>query len=151
MKNPQTLAEKLYNQFPSAKLKSIKDYSCCALTFMWCIGYDPEDTEAIIVVGQMIDKGIIDPDCTVYWDKVSRFISGRGCSIEKVNINSISKIKERTPVKYEYKNKSNGKTYSHWVGVQNGRVAFNPLETSQCVIQGHPVEMRKLTFIGGEK
>lgn len=140
MKHPQTVAEQLYVQFPSAKLKSVKDYSCCVLTFMWCMGYDPEDTEALIVVGQMLDKGIIDPDCTVYWDKVSRFISGRGCSIEKVNINSISKIKERTPVKYSY----NGK--SHWVGVEKGKIKFNALETSVCVNKGKPTEARILHF-----
>ena len=145
MKNPQTLAEKIYVTFPSAKMKSIKDYACCAFTFMWCMGYEPDDIEAIITVGRMLDKGIIDCDCCVYWNKVSLFLTGRGCDIEKKNISTLKGIKERTPVRYEYTDK-NGKKHSHWIGAENGRIKFNSLEVSQCVLQGHPVEMRKLIF-----
>ena len=143
MKNPQTLAEKLYVQFPTPKLKSIKENACCAFTFMWCMGYEPDDAEAIITVGKMIDKGILDQDCTVYWDKMSRFISGRGCSKENVDITTIKGIKERTPVRYVYTDK-NGKKHGHWVGVENGKIKFNSLESSESVKQGKPTEMRVL-------
>lgn len=145
MKNPQTLAEKLYQQFPTLKLKSIKNYACCAFTMMWCLGIEPDDAEAIITVGKMIDKGIIDSDCTVYWDRVSKYLSGRNCSVEKVDIKSIKKIKDRTPVKYEYVDE-NGKTHGHWVGVENGEITFNPLQSSVCVAIGKPVTCRILSF-----
>ena len=151
MKHPQTLAEKLYVQFPTSKLKSIKEYACCAFTFMWCMGIESDDAEAILTVGSLLDKGILDPDCTVYWDKMSRHLTGRGCNKQNKDITTIKGIKERTPVKYEYINKSNGKKYSHWVGVENGRIRFNSMEVSQCVLQGKPVEARILQFTGEEK
>ena len=153
MKNPQTLAEKLYVQFPTAKLKSIKDYSCCALTMMWCCGYEPDDIEALLTVGRMLDKGVLDPDCTVYWDKMSRYLTGRGCNIEKVNIKTISKIKERTPVYFERTYLDSGgstRKIGHWIGVEKGKIKFNALEDSLCVKEGKPTMARILHFTGDE-
>ena len=152
MKNPQSLAEKLYVAFPSAKLKTVKDNSCCVLTFMWCMGYDPDDVEAIITVSKMLDKGVIDVDCCVYWSKVSKYLTGRDCWVEKPKIKSIAKIKERTPVYYQRTFvDENGvtKTKGHWVGVEKGKIRFNALEHSLCVEQGKPVEARILHFEGG--
>ena len=123
------------------KLKSIKDYACCAFTLMWCLGYEPDDTEAILTVGRMIDKGVLDSDCTVYWGACIDYLSERKCRVEFIDITGkkqIEKIKERTPVKYEY----NGK--GHWVGVENGKIKFNPLEHSVCVEKGKPVTSRVL-------
>ena len=138
MKHPQTLAERLYQQFPTAKLKSIKEYACCAFTLMWCLGYEPEDAEAILTVGYMLDKGVIDVDCTVYWEKAAQYLSGRKLKVEFKDSTTIKGIKDRSPVKYTY----NGK--SHWVGVENGRIKFNSLESSVCVSKGKPVTMRAL-------
>ena len=149
MKHPQTLAEKIYQQFPSAKLKTVKDNSCCVLTFMWCMGYEPDDIDAILTVGRMLDKGVIDVDCCVYWNKVSLFLTGRGCDIEKVNIKSIDKIKERTPVYYERTYTDEGgavRKKGHWVGVENGSIGFNSLEESLTVAYGKPVTMRVIKF-----
>lgn len=145
MKTPQTLAEELYKQFPQTKLKSIMQYACCAFTMMWCMGIEPDDAEAVITVGRMIDAEVIDADCTVYWDKVARFLSGRGCSIEKKEINSIKDIKERTPVRFDYQGKS------HWVGVEKGKIKFNSLKSSNCVAKGKPTQARILHFTGGTK
>lgn len=153
MKHPQSLAEKLYNAFPSKKLEAIKECCCCITTFMWCLGYDPEDLEALITVSNLMNKNIIDKECTVYWDKVSRHFTGRGCWVEKPQIKSISKIKERTPVYYERSYiDENGevKKKGHWVGVEKGKIRFNSLEKSLCVEQGKPVEMRVLHFSGEE-
>lgn len=148
MKHPQTLAEQIYQQFPTMKLKSIKDYACCAFTLMWTLHVEPDDAEAILTVGRMMDKGAIDVDCTVYWDKAARFLTGKGVAVQFVDITDpkeLKKIKERTPVKFSY----NGK--SHWVGVENGRVKFNALEKSLCVTKGKPVTARILTITGGTK
>lgn len=154
MKHPQTLAEKLYQQFPTAKLREIKDNACCAFTFMWVLGYEPDDAEAIITVGRMIDAKVLDPDCTVYWDKVSRYLTGRGCSKENAKITSIKNIKKRTPVYYErtYIDENGQKRKKgHWVGVENGKIGFNSIEHSLCVEQGKPTEARILTFTGETK
>ena len=148
MKNPQTLAEKLYQQFPTLKLKSIKDYACCAFTLMWCLGYEPDDVEAVLTVGYMIDKRVIDTDCTVYWSQAAEYLAGRKLTVEFKDITDpkeIKTIKDRTPVKFSY----NGK--SHWVGVENGKVKFNSLEKSVCVDKGKPVTMRILKLSGGAK
>ena len=145
MKNPQTLAEELYKQFPTLKLKSIMQYACCAFTFLWCMGIEDDDAQAIITVGKMIDAGVIDADCTVYWDKMAKFISGRNCAVDKVEITSIAKIKDRTPVRYDYSGKS------HWVGVEKGKIVFNSLKSSNCVAKGKPTQARILHFSGGTK
>lgn len=148
MKHPQTLAEQIYQQFPTLKLKSIKDYACCAFTLMWTLHIEPDDAQAILTVGRMMDKGAIDVDCTVYWDKAARFLTGKGVGVQFVDITDpkeIKKIKDRTPVKFSY----NGK--SHWVGVENGRVKFNALEKSLCVEKGKPVTMRIIKTDGGTK
>ena len=144
MKHPQALAEKLYQQFPTIKLKMIKDCACCAFTFMWCLGVETDDADAIITVGRMIDKCVLDPDCTVYWSKVSEYLTGRKCSVEFVDIKDkkqLKKIKNRTPVKFEY----NGK--AHWIGIEKGKVAFNSLESSLCVDKGKPTTARIITFL----
>ena len=101
MKNPQTLAEKLYQQFPTMKLKSIKDYACCAFTLMWALGEEPDDAQAVLDVGRMIDKGAIDVDCTVYWDKAARFLTGKGLAVEFRDIKDLKEIKN-IPVTIDY-------------------------------------------------
>lgn len=148
MKNPQTLAEKLYQQFPTMKLKSIKDYACCAFTLMWALGEEPDDAQAVLDVGRMMDKGAIDVDCTVYWDKAARFLTGKGLAVEFRDIKDLKEIKNipgRIPVKFSY----NGK--SHWVGVEGGKVKFNALEKSICVANGKPVTARILKINGGKQ
>jgi len=138
MKNPQTVAEKLYTQFPSSKLKSIKDYGCCAFVLMWCLELNPDDPEAILTLGRMMDKGVIGQDCTVYWNEASKYLVNKSVKVEFQDIKTIKNIKARTPVRYDY----NGK--SHWVGVENGKVKFNSLEVSQCVKLGKPSTARIL-------
>ena len=148
MKNPQTLAEKLYVYFPSLQLKSIKDYACCAFTLMWCLKLDPDDATAIMAVADMIEHRALDVDCTVYWAKAAEYLTGQKLTVEFKDIKDakeIKQFKERTPVKYSY----NGK--SHWVGVENGKVKFNALERSLCVEKGKPVTARILHITGGNK
>ena len=139
MKHPQTLAIELFNHFPCQNLKIIKDNSCCALVLMWCLGIEAEDIAAIETVDDLLKKGAVKEDCTVKWAECIKALSGRELeSIDFVDIKYIFHIKERTPVRYDY----NGK--SHWVGVENGKIAFNPLERSACVDMGKPAAMRVL-------
>ena len=143
MKNPQTLAEELYKHFPTPKLKSIKEYACCAFTLLWWLGIDCDDITAIMTVSDLIRSHALDEDCTVYWAECIRQLTGREMeSLEKVPITSIKKIKEKTIVKY-----MNGKT-GHWVGVQNGRIVFNSLASSVTVAKGKPAEMRVIKIKG---
>lgn len=143
MKNPQTLAEELYKHFPTPKLKSIKDYACCAFTLIWWLGIDCSDIDAIMLVSDLIKSKALDPDCTVYWADCIKRLTGREMiSLDKVPITSISKIKNKTIVKYTC-----GK-YSHWVGVEAGKVVFNSLKYSNCVTNGKPTEMRIIKIKG---
>ncbi len=143
MKNPQTLAEELYKHFPTPKLKSIKDYACCAFTLLWWLGIDCDDTTAIMTVSDLIRSHALDEDCTVYWAECIRQLTGREMeSLEKVPITSIKKIKEKTIVKYV-----NGKT-GHWVGVQDGKIVFNSKAYSVTVEKGKPAEMRVIKIKG---
>ncbi len=140
MKHPQTLAVELNKVFPNAKLKNIADFACCAFVTMWCLGIEPDDEEAIFTVQRAIDAKALDTDCTVKWLEFGSWLTGRSLKVEFADIISIKSIKERTPVKYSY----NGK--SRWVGVENGRVAFNPLKSSVCVSKGKAVTSRKLSI-----
>lgn len=141
MKNPQSQAEELSKVFPNEKLNNIAKYGCCAFVLIWCLGLDPSDIDAILLVERMIDKKVIDKDCTVNWDKAVKYLSGRSLkSVEFRDITVIKGIKERTPVRYDF----NGK--SHWVGVENGEIKFNSLISSVCVNKGRPVTARILTL-----
>ena len=54
MKNPQKLAKELM------KIKTIEIQSknaCCAYVFLWCLGIEPDDIEAIKLVDEAIVKG----------------------------------------------------------------------------------------------
>ena len=146
MKNPQTLAEQLYGMFPCEELKNIKNYACLSFVVMWCLGIEPDDIGAIMEVQKMINAKVIESDCTVLWANIVPFLTGRTLkSVEFEKIKVLKGIKDRTPVRYDY----NGK--SHWVGVENGKIAFNPLLYSVCVEKGKPAEKRVLTISGAKK
>ena len=146
MTHPQTLAEELYKHFPTPKLKSIKDYACCAFTLLWWLGIDCDDIDAIMTVSDLIKSHALDEDCTVYWAKCIQQLTGREMeSLNKVPITSIKKIKEKTIVYFK-----NGKI-GHWVGVQDGRIVFNPLSYSKTIEEGKPAEMRLIKIKGVSK
>lgn len=138
MKNPQTMAARLYEQFPTETLRIIRDNGCCAFVLMWCLGKKPDDADAVMTVAKMMRAGAIGPDCLVYWDTAARYLTGHGIDVSFKKIDTIKNIKYRTPVYYKY----NGK--GHWVGVERGKIKFNPLEKSECVEKGKPDELRDL-------
>ncbi len=144
MKHPQSLAAELYSHFPAKNLKAIKEYGCCAFVLMWCLGIEPDDdAEAVMTVNSLIQAKALKEDCTVKWAEAIRRLTGREMkAVDFVNINYIFHIKDRCPVRYDY----NGK--SHWVGVENGKIAFNPLKFSVCVENGKPSTMRIIHIKG---
>lgn len=143
MKNPQTLAEELYKHFPTPKLKAIKDYACCAFTLIWWLGIDCSDVDAIMLVSDLMNHKALDVDCTVIWSLCIKQLTGREMlSLEKKSITTIKNIKEKTIVKF-----TNGK-FSHWVGVEGGKVVFNSLKYSKCVSEGKPTECRIIKIKG---
>lgn len=146
MKNPQTLAEELTHYFNDKNLKAVADYGCCAFVLMWCLGIEPDnDIDAVLKVIDLIQKKKIKEDCTVEWAKAIKYLSGRELKeIKFVDSKYISCIKKRTPVRYDYKGKS------HWVGVENGVICFNPLAVSTCVTFGHPGSRREIKLTGEE-
>lgn len=141
MKHPQTLALKLNEKFPNVDLRTIGNYGCCILTLMWCLKIDLDDAEALMKVKDLIRSKAIKEDCTVMWFSAAEQLTGRKLKEVRFEpINSIKGIKERTPVLFTKGSKG------HWVGVEKGRVKFNPLEHSVCVEEGIPSEMRVLVF-----
>lgn len=142
MNHPQDTAKKLYDEFKNPEFKNIADNACCAFVLLWCLGIEPDDAEAVITVNGMLKKGVIESDCTVKWLDAIEWLTGRKGAVDFVTISSLRGIKNRTPVRYDYKGKS------HWVGVEKGMIKFNPLQESTCVNLGRPVTMRKLT-VGG--
>lgn len=142
MNNPQSLCKEIQK---IKHLDAIEKYGCCAFVFMWCLGIDPTDITAIQTIDDLITTKVIDSECTVDWAKMGKALTGRDIEVEKVPINNILSIKERTPVMYSYKDKH------HFVGVENGMIVFNPLEESYCVNNGRPTEMRVIKIKGWVK
>ena len=143
MKNPQSLAEELYKHFPIPKLKAIKDYACCAFSLIWWLGIDCSDVDAVMLVSDLMKHNALDVDCTVIWSLCIKQLTGREMlSLEKKSITTIKNIKEKTIVKF-----TNGK-FSHWAGVENGKVVFNSLKYSNCVEKGKPTEARIIKIKG---
>ena len=138
MTHPQTLAEELSRELEDKKLLSVAKWGCCAFVLLWCLGIEADDYHAIELVSDMIDAGVIEKDCTVHWKEACRFLTGRDLSVEFKDIKNLFNLKDRTPVRFDYKGKS------HWVGVERGMIAFNPLKDSQCVEKGRPVTARLL-------
>lgn len=134
MTHPQTKAD-LIKEHCSVIAKN----ACCAFTAMWLAGYEPEDSEAIVTVAKAIEAKVLGNDCTVIWQPFFLWLTGRKIFVEFRKINSLSDLLDvpgRCAVKFTY----NGK--SHWVGVENCKVAFNSLENSVCVNKGKPTEAR---------
>ena len=138
MKYPQTFCWEMRSKFTPARLETIYNFGCCAFVLLWCLGIEADDYHAIELVSDMIDAGVIEKDCTVHWVEACRFLTGREISVEFKDIRNLFNIKDRTPVRFDYKGKS------HWVGVERGMIAFNPLQDSQCVEKGRPVTARLL-------
>ena len=136
MKYPQTLAREFCSVISPARLETIGKYGCCAFVLLWCLGIEPDNMEAIELINDMINAGVIEKDCTVHWVEAVKFLTGRDITVEFKNIKDILSIKDRTPVRYDYKG------LGHWVGVERGMIAFNPLKQSNCVDKGVPVTAR---------
>lgn len=145
MKHPQTLAKNLNMMFPNPDLKIIADNACCVFVLMWVLGIEQEDIDSIRTVQNMrINKAIM-KDCTVTWSDAISYLTGRTLKeLKKTDITTIKNIKKRTIVLYA--KEGNAKGVGHCVGVEKGKIAFNPLEYSVNVAEGRPVEMRELIF-----
>lgn len=136
MKKPQTYANDLCN----LPLELIAEFGCCAFVTMWALGINKTDIEAIYTVAQAMKEGALKMDCKVKWYDFAKFLGKPISVVEFRDIDSLKGIKARTPVRYDY----NGK--SHWVGVENGKIKFNPIKESFCVKYGKPATARILTL-----
>lgn len=145
MTHPQTLAIELNKIFPNSKLNAIAKYGCCAFVLMWCMGIECDDIDAIKLVAKLIDDGSISDCCVVRWKDAIKSLTGRTMtSIDFIDTKVIKNIKERTPVRFDCRGSS------HWVGVENGKVVFNPLKYSNCVENGCPGSKRVIHLKGDE-
>jgi len=141
---PQDTAEKLAS---IKNIISISKYGCCAFVFLWWLGLLPDnELDAIKLVDDGINKGNLDKECTVYWDKWGYALTGRNFDVVKKEITSIKDIKDPAPVWFSIDGKN-----GHWVGVKNGKVVFNPKKYSKNVAEGKPRTMRIITVRGLKK
>ena len=145
MTNPQTLALELSRKLTQERLKIIGDNACCAFVCMWCMGIEPTDIEAVRLVSDAMDAGVLEKDCTVKWTEFCKWLTGKTYDVEFKPVRELRGIIDRTPVRYDYKGKG------HWVGVERGMICFNPLKTSRCVEKGTPVTSRILKLSGSVK
>jgi hypothetical protein len=139
---PQSDATELYERFDNEKLRVISKYGCCAFTALWIMGIT-DSINAITILADEIGKGL-DNECTVQWFDFFKNVSGRSIKVEFRDIKKLidlGSVKGRCAVRYDF----NGK--NHWVGVENGKIAFNSLKTSQCVTLGKPTKARIITFL----
>ena len=138
--NPQTMAKKIGEATGDPKLQAIGKWGCCAFTALWIAGLE-DPTEAICIVAREIGKGL-DGECTVYWGRFYRNVTGRNVTVIRQDITSLEDVRGcgRCAVRYDW----NGK--SHWVGVEDGVIKFNSLEKSFCVETGKPRSARIVKF-----
>lgn len=136
MNNPQTMAQRIGEATGDRKLTAIGKWGCCAFTALWIAGLEDATDNICIVVRQM-GKGL-DNECTVFWSIFYKNVTGKNITVERREIKSLDDVKdiERCAVRFDYRG------YSHWVGVEYGRIAFNSLEFSNCVTYGNPSTAR---------
>ena len=124
-----------------SEMKELWGHSCYA----WCLAKYFLGTDNIYnMMGHILfawESGYIDNDGFV--SKPLKFIgtmSKEPKDIQKVKINKIEDIKEKTIVEWSYKGGS------HFVIVENGEVVFDPAGNSNSVKYGIPVSFRKFIY-----
>lgn len=146
MNHPQSTAIELFKEgYQLPHLEQIGKTGCCAFVFLWWLGLDIDDIQAIKIVSDAITAKVIEDDCTVVWSKFCSWLAGRNLDVGKYFIKDILTIKAKTPVMWKYKGNP------HWVGVEKGIITFNPLIHSEIVEHGNPVEKRVLCLKGVAK
>lgn len=142
MKYPQTYSEEI-----EKKIVNIKKYGCCAFTTLWALDKDTlSNDEAIQLLIRGIDTGALEEDCTVNWKPFSKLITNENYDVEMIDLinqtkDELKNYQGRIIVRFD-----NGNNY-HWVGYENGKLAFNSLKYSYCVEYGRPTKIRILKKI----
>ena len=134
MRYPQDMAESI-----ASRCSMIGKNACLAFTYMWCVHLDCENGEAIKIVSDNMRRGNIEEDCTVKAEPFLQALTGKKYLVEKKKIKSLDELKniERCAVLFSIDGIG-----GHWVGVERGMIAFNPLKQSNCVDKGRPVTAR---------
>ncbi|MCQ2589305.1 MAG: hypothetical protein MJ179_02670 [Treponema sp.] len=136
----QTELKRVAECFPDdKKLQTVANNCCLASCCLWDMGIDEKKHLKIIL--SELGKGLKN-DCTVIWKHFYENVAGRKVNVTFLDIKSLSDVKNylHSFVNYEY----NGK--NHWIGVEKGKIAYNSLETSECVKNGKPIEARIISL-----
>jgi len=132
------------NATPQTRALAIGKWGCLAMCYIYCAGVEPDDPEEYIrLVSHAMDEGLLDEECTVLSaSKLLKFVSGKDYYVGKKDVDekNIKDIKEPTPVRFSYYGSG------HWVVVENGEIAFNPLSYSKSVEKGRPTSARPITL-----
>lgn len=128
--------------FPQSYATKFFNGVCLALCYLYCSEKKVDsDLEATLLCLNALDKGLLEEDGTVKsaYDLL-KFFDGKNYNVIKKDINSITDIKNPTPVRFD----AQGFT-PHWVVVENGKIVFNPLINSNSVNKGRPVTARVIS------
>jgi hypothetical protein len=106
--------------------KSIGEYGCLALNYLWAanISY----SELANHFNDLLEQGIIDKECTVNSARAFYKYFGVNATVIKSDTAPTDNSK--------YIGKFSKGDYSHFVGMQNGKVINNTLDFSNCVSEG---------------
>lgn len=129
-------------KFISGAVRSIAESGCLALSYLFCAGVPLDSMEYLKWVERGMRAGVIDSDSTVLSaGAFLNLVTGEKWAVEKKALpeKSIEAITRPTPTRFLAKGHG-----GHWVAVENGRIVFNPLETSYNVNYGEPVEIREM-------
>lgn len=128
--------------YPQSELKLITDNCCLFMCYLWCMGIIPEKSSSWLrYVADALDANLIDEECTVLdASKLIEHFTGKKRTVTKKNITSALEINAATPVLFRAEG-----FIPHWVVVEHGEIAFNPLLNSKSVSRGKPCEARIIT------
>ena len=147
MIKPQALAGELAQM---KHLQTIADNACCAFVFLYCLGLDVTDIEAIKLVENAINKKWIDQDATVWWQVWGEKLTGRNILATFYDNPTEAQLKglvNDTPVYFEYVG-DDGEMHGHWYAFKRGKCTFDPLGqgNSVSIKKGRPTKMRIIQF-----
>lgn len=144
MINPQSYALRITKV---KNIKAIADYGCCAFATLWALGVDVDDElDAIEILDRALENGALKKNCLVSWVDFARFVSGREIDIEFLEIKSLLELNKKKAINNRFVVRYDYKGNSHWVGIENGKIAFNSLASSSCVEFGTPTQARIITL-----
>lgn len=121
--------------------EKVGKWGCLAFCYLECVGIT-DDIQKLVYIQKAIKEKIIDNEMEVLDANKLLALTGKKYTVNKVAItkqSELDKIKDPTPVRYDYGNAS------HWVVVKEGKIIYNSLTNSVCVNKGFATTSRPIS------